>query len=61
MPFEQKVVAITGASRGTGASLVEGFRKIGYGVVANARSIDAAGDPAVLVVDGDIPELRGGQ
>lgn len=54
MPFEQKVVAITGASRGIGASLVEGFRKIGYGVVANSRSIDAADDPAVLVVDGDI-------
>jgi NAD(P)-dependent dehydrogenase (short-subunit alcohol dehydrogenase family) len=54
MPFEQKVVVITGASRGIGASLVERFRKIGYGVVANSRSIDAAGDPAVLVVDGDI-------
>src|ERR1700729_2394732 len=52
MPFEQKVVVITGALRGIGASLVERFRKIGYGVVANSRSIDAAGDPAVLVVDG---------
>ena len=41
-------------SRGIGASLVEGFRKIGYSVVANSRSIDTAGDPAVLVVDGDI-------
>jgi NAD(P)-dependent dehydrogenase (short-subunit alcohol dehydrogenase family) len=54
MAFEQKVVLITGASRGIGASLVEGFRKIGYGVVANSRSIDTAGDPDVLVVDGDI-------
>jgi NAD(P)-dependent dehydrogenase (short-subunit alcohol dehydrogenase family) len=54
MAFEQKVVVITGASRGIGASLVEGFRKIGYGVVANSRSLDTAGDPAVLVVDGDI-------
>ena len=54
MASEQKVVVITGASRGIGASLVEGFRKIGYGVVANSRSIDTAGDPAVLVVDGDI-------
>ena len=54
MPFEQKVAVITGASRGIGASLVEGFRKIGYGVVANSRSIDATGDPAVLVVEGDI-------
>ena len=54
MASEQKVVVITGASRGIGASLVEGFRKIGYGVVANSRSIAAAGDPAALVVDGDI-------
>ena len=54
MASEQKVVVITGASRGIGASLVEGFRKIGYGVVANSRSIDTADDPAVLVVDGDI-------
>jgi NAD(P)-dependent dehydrogenase (short-subunit alcohol dehydrogenase family) len=56
MASEQKVVVITGASRGIGASLVEGFRKIGYGVVANSRSIDNAGDPAVLVVDGDIAD-----
>jgi NAD(P)-dependent dehydrogenase (short-subunit alcohol dehydrogenase family) len=54
MPFEQKVVVVTGASRGIGASLVEGFRKIGYGIVANSRSIDVAGDPNVLVVNGDI-------
>jgi NAD(P)-dependent dehydrogenase (short-subunit alcohol dehydrogenase family) len=39
MPFEQNVVVITGASRGIGASLVEGFRNIGYGVVANSRLI----------------------
>ena len=54
MPFEQKVVVITGASRGIGASLVEGFRNIGYGVVANSRLIDTAGDQNVLVVNGDI-------
>jgi NAD(P)-dependent dehydrogenase (short-subunit alcohol dehydrogenase family) len=37
--------------------LVEGFREIGYAGVANSRSIsksDVAGDPAILVVDGDI-------
>ena len=56
MPFEQKVVVITGALRGIGASLVERFRKIGYGVVANSRSIDAAGDPAVLVDGRDTAE-----
>src|SRR6266849_11109912 len=57
MPSEQKVVVITGASRGIGASLVKGFREIGYGVVANSRSvrmIDVASDPAIMIVDGDI-------
>ena len=55
--FEQKVVVITGASRGIGADLIRGFREIGYGVVANSRSIskgDAGRDPDVVAVDGDI-------
>lgn len=53
----QKVVVITGASRGIGAELVKGFRRIGYGVVANSRSIkssDVQDDPAILPVEGDI-------
>jgi len=39
---EQKVAIITGASRGIGASLVEAFRQLGYGVVANSRAIGEA-------------------
>lgn len=57
MASEMKIAIITGASEGIGASLVEGFRGIGYGVVANARSfaeIDTIRDPAVLAVEGDI-------
>jgi NAD(P)-dependent dehydrogenase (short-subunit alcohol dehydrogenase family) len=57
MSSEQKVVVITGASRGIGARLMKGFREIGYGVVVNARSIgniDGANDPAVVAVEGDI-------
>lgn len=57
MPSEQKVVIISGASRGIGATLAKGFRDIGYGVVANSRSMGAIGpanDPCVLVVEGDI-------
>jgi NAD(P)-dependent dehydrogenase (short-subunit alcohol dehydrogenase family) len=57
MTDEPKVAVITGASRGIGASLVKGFREIGFGVVANSRSIsksDVADDPAILIVDGDI-------
>ena len=64
MPSGQKVVVITGASRGIGLSLVKSFREIGYGVVANSRSIsksEVAGDPAILLVDGDIanPDTAG--
>jgi NAD(P)-dependent dehydrogenase (short-subunit alcohol dehydrogenase family) len=57
MDDRRKVVVITGASRGIGAGLVTGFLGQGYRVVASSRSmreIDAADDPAVLVVDGDI-------
>jgi NAD(P)-dependent dehydrogenase (short-subunit alcohol dehydrogenase family) len=57
MDTGQKVVVITGASRGIGAGLVKGFRGIGYAVVANSRSISSSGgvdDPGILPVDGDI-------
>ena len=57
MTSENKVAVITGASRGIGFGLAKGYRNIGYRVVANSRSIrnsDLAGDPAVLLVDGDI-------
>jgi NAD(P)-dependent dehydrogenase (short-subunit alcohol dehydrogenase family) len=59
MQSTQKVAIVTGASRGIGASLVRGFREIGYGVVANSRSIEASdvvGDPSVLAVAGDNAE-----
>ncbi|MDC3959788.1 SDR family NAD(P)-dependent oxidoreductase [Polyangium jinanense] len=55
--MSKKVVIITGASQGIGAGLVEGYRKKGFRVVANSRSIkpDAfGGDPDVLIVDGDV-------
>jgi NAD(P)-dependent dehydrogenase (short-subunit alcohol dehydrogenase family) len=51
---KQKVAAITGASRGIGAGLVTAYRKLGYAVVANARSITPSDDPMVLTVAGDI-------
>jgi NAD(P)-dependent dehydrogenase (short-subunit alcohol dehydrogenase family) len=61
MTSEQKVAIITGASRGIGANLVEGFRQLGYAVVANSRAISKADvkaeirrDPAILLVEGDI-------
>jgi NAD(P)-dependent dehydrogenase (short-subunit alcohol dehydrogenase family) len=52
----QKVAVITGASRGIGAALVVAYRKLGYAVVANSRSITPSGDPDILAVAGDIAD-----
>jgi NAD(P)-dependent dehydrogenase (short-subunit alcohol dehydrogenase family) len=57
MRSDRKVAVITGASQGIGAGFVKGFRELGYGVVANSRSIKSSNlshDAAVLLVDGDI-------
>jgi NAD(P)-dependent dehydrogenase (short-subunit alcohol dehydrogenase family) len=53
----QKVAVITGASQGIGAGLVAAYRKLGYAVVANSRTIAPSDDPLVLAVPGDIGEL----
>ncbi|MDX6258573.1 MAG: hypothetical protein QOH84_261 [Kribbellaceae bacterium] len=50
----QKVAVITGASQGFGAGLVTAYRKLGYAVVANSRSIQPSDDPLVLTVAGDV-------
>ena len=52
----QKVAVITGASQGIGAALVTAYRKLGYAVVANSRSITPSDDPLVLTVAGDIAD-----
>ncbi|TDW18994.1 SDR family NAD(P)-dependent oxidoreductase [Kribbella kalugense] len=52
----RKVAVITGASQGIGAGLVTAYRKLGYAVVANSRSITPSDDPSVLAVAGDIAE-----
>jgi NAD(P)-dependent dehydrogenase (short-subunit alcohol dehydrogenase family) len=56
-----RVAIVTGASQGIGAALVEGYRKLGYAVVANSRTIAAGDDPMVLAVPGDIAEPGVGQ
>jgi NAD(P)-dependent dehydrogenase (short-subunit alcohol dehydrogenase family) len=56
MSTEQKVVVITGASQGIGASLVKAYRDHNYRVVATARSIRHSNDPDILVVPGDIAD-----
>ncbi|MGB8391340.1 SDR family NAD(P)-dependent oxidoreductase [Mycobacterium sp.] len=60
MSHPQKVVVITGASRGIGAALVPAYRKLGYAVVATARSITESDDPEVLTVPADIAEPGAG-
>lgn len=50
----QKVAIITGASQGIGAGLVTAYRRLGYAVVANSRTIADGDDPMVLAVPGDI-------
>ncbi|MEU8717959.1 SDR family NAD(P)-dependent oxidoreductase [Streptomyces sp. NPDC001414] len=52
----KKVAVITGASQGIGAGLVEGYRKLGYAVVATSRGIQPSRDPDVLDVQGDIAD-----
>jgi NAD(P)-dependent dehydrogenase (short-subunit alcohol dehydrogenase family) len=57
----QPVVVITGASQGIGAGLVTGYRRLGYAVVANSRTITPNDDAMVLTVPGDIAQRGVGQ
>jgi NAD(P)-dependent dehydrogenase (short-subunit alcohol dehydrogenase family) len=54
MSKKEKVVIVMGASQGIGAGIVQGYREIGYAVIANSRSIRPSSDPDVLAVPGDI-------
>jgi NAD(P)-dependent dehydrogenase (short-subunit alcohol dehydrogenase family) len=61
MSNSQRVAVITGASQGIGAGLVSAYRKLGYAVVANSRTISESDDPMVLTVPGDIAQPGIGQ
>jgi NAD(P)-dependent dehydrogenase (short-subunit alcohol dehydrogenase family) len=52
----QRVVIVTGASRGIGAGLVAAYRRHGWAVVANARVMDLSRDAYTLAVAGDVTE-----
>jgi NAD(P)-dependent dehydrogenase (short-subunit alcohol dehydrogenase family) len=54
MTITPRVAVITGASQGIGEALVAGYRKLGYAVVANSRTIRDSDDPMVLALPGDI-------
>lgn len=54
MTSTERVALITGASQGIGEALVEGYRKLGYAVAANSRTIAESDDPMVLAVPADV-------
>jgi NAD(P)-dependent dehydrogenase (short-subunit alcohol dehydrogenase family) len=60
----QKTAIVTGASRGIGAGLVSRLLQLGYGVVANSRSITTANpfppSAKLALVDGDIADPNTG-
>lgn len=51
---QRKVAIVTGGSQGIGAGVVEGYRRLGYAVVANSRSIAPSTEPDLVTVQGDI-------
>jgi NAD(P)-dependent dehydrogenase (short-subunit alcohol dehydrogenase family) len=61
MSNTQRVAIITGASQGIGEGLVSAYRKLGYAVVANSRTITESDDAMVLTVPGDIARPGVGQ
>src|SRR6476620_9875460 len=61
MSISQRVAIITGASQGIGEGLVTAYRKFGYAVVANSRTIAESDDPMVVTVPGDIAQAGVGQ
>jgi NAD(P)-dependent dehydrogenase (short-subunit alcohol dehydrogenase family) len=61
MSNAQRVAIITGASQGIGESLLGAYRKLGYAVVANSRTIAESDDPMIVTVPGDIAQPGVGQ
>jgi NAD(P)-dependent dehydrogenase (short-subunit alcohol dehydrogenase family) len=49
-----EIALVTGASRGIGAGLVAGYRRLGFRVVTTSRSIGPSSDEHVLAIAGDI-------
>jgi NAD(P)-dependent dehydrogenase (short-subunit alcohol dehydrogenase family) len=52
-PNGHAVATITGASQGIGAGLVTAYRKLGYSVIANSRSIADSLTAGLVMVRGD--------
>lgn len=52
----RKVALVTGGSQGIGAGLVEGYRRLGYAVVANSRTIATSDAEDLVTVAGDVSD-----
>lgn len=61
MNTDQRVVVVTGASRGLGEAIVKGYRDRNYRVVATSRSITPIDDPNFLAIRGDIADPETGR
>ena len=55
---ETKVAVVTGASKGIGAAIVQGFRGRGYRVITISRSIKSSTDANVVTVQGDVADPK---
>ncbi|WP_394829403.1 SDR family NAD(P)-dependent oxidoreductase [Pendulispora albinea] len=58
MSTEQKVVIVTGASQGIGASLVRAYRDRNYRVIASSRTVKPSADANILAIPGDIADPK---
>ncbi len=56
MPTDQRVVIVTGGSKGIGAGIVAAYRQQGWAVVAAARTIKPGEDDQVLTIEADISQ-----
>lgn len=56
MNAEQKVVVVTGASRGLGEATVKAYRDRGYRAVGISRSLPESSDPNYVTIRGDIAD-----
>jgi len=57
----KKVAIVTGASKGMGEGIVQGYRNRGWSVIATSRSIEPSTDPDLVTIAGDIGDPETGK
>jgi NAD(P)-dependent dehydrogenase (short-subunit alcohol dehydrogenase family) len=53
---QKRVAIVTGGSQGIGAGIVAGYRRSGWAVVVNARTMEDSEDPDTVIVQGDVSD-----